>query len=171
MNRGDVVVGNPEPLGRSAFEILAKNVEVRCQLLDERDSLRLFQIDAHALFVECVAKKRRAGTTAVGVGHERHRASPRLAVAWMLDFDHGRAEASQQHRAERQRLHLFDCKDRDAVEWLAERHRAGVRDFSKFHGCIVAGAVVPCVNGGFAIGASLGGMRSGRRLQHGLAQF
>ena len=80
-----------------------------------------------------VAQERRAGAPAVEVGHERRRATARLAVARVLDLHHLGAEPAEQHRGVRQRLHLLHREDAHAVERLAVVLRAGVGDVTDLH--------------------------------------
>ena len=55
----------------------------------------------------------------------------------MLDLHHLGAEAPEQHRGERQRLHLLHREDAYAVERLAVALCVGVGDVSDLHAMTV----------------------------------
>ena len=78
-------------------------------------SLGLLEVDAHAAFAQVVPQERRSHRATVGIGHGRQR-GPTQFAGQRLHLDDVSAQAGQELRGVRERLHLFDRQHPYALE-------------------------------------------------------
>ena len=116
------------------LEVLGDDVEARREAQHEVAPGGRLEVDADAALAQVVAQERRADAPPLRIRHRRERSPTRLPVNRVLDLHDVGAEAREQLRGERQRLHLLEREHAHAFQWLAVRHRLSVRDVAEPHG-------------------------------------
>ena len=133
MRGRDRVVPEAHAIHRPGLEVLRDHIEARYQCKEQLASLGRFEIETYAALVEVVAQIGRPDLATVGVEHRGRRRAARLAVFGVLHLHDFRAEAGQELRGIRQRLHLLGREHAYAVERLAVLLRVGVCGLSQAH--------------------------------------
>ena len=116
MHGDDVVVPEPEAIDRGRPEVLADDVEAGCHLEYEVAPSGVFEIDADAPLPEVVAEERVPDRAAERIIHRRERAPARLTGQRMLNLDDLGSEPPEELGPVRQRLHLLQGQDAQAIE-------------------------------------------------------